>query len=271
MPTHFADRLLAAIQLKGAPACVGIDPVLEKLPDPSGTPVQAIERFSMHVIDEVAAVVPVVKLQLACYERYGGEGVAVFHRVLAYAKQAGLMVIADAKRGDIGVSSEHYAHSLAQADAVTISPYLGLDAMQPFVDVAAERGNGVFVLLRTSNPGSDALQNVKLADGQPFSHHLAKVLAQWGEADRGESGYSLVGVVVGATKRDEIATFRGLMPHQLFLVPGYGAQGGTLDDIRACFVAGQGALITASRSVIYPKAGSISAAAKMLQRELQLS
>ncbi len=257
---HFADRLLAACRAKGAPVCVGLDPVLEKLPThvggSSGDPLRQIDAFCRGVVEAVASHVPAVKPQLACFERYGAEGYRVYEGVVSHAKACGLMVVADAKRGDIGVSSEHYAQGLLAgehaADALTVNGYLGADGLAPFVRVARDRGAGLFALVRTSNPGGDALQTLRLGDGRTVSDAVADMVAEAGREHLGATGYSLLGAVVGATKPADAAALRERMPQQIFLVPGFGAQGGTAEDVRACFKAdGTGALVTASRSVIY--------------------
>lgn len=216
----------------------------------------------MGVLEAVAGAVPCVKPQLACFERYGSGGVAVYERVVDHAKRLGLLVIADAKRGDIGISAAHYAEALLAgghaADAVTVNPYLGPDTLEPFVDTAASHDAGVFVLVRTSNPGSDALQSREIVDGRTVAEAVADTVTQLGAAHAGSHGYSHVGAVVGATKPADAAALRARMPHALFLVPGFGAQGGSAQDVRACFKPdGTGAVITASRSVIYapPRVG----------------
>jgi orotidine-5'-phosphate decarboxylase len=260
--THFADRLLDQCRAKGAPVCVGLDPVLERLPEPIDThnPVAAIERFCLGVLDAVEPYVPAVKPQSACFERYGGAGVEVFHRVVRHAKSAGLIVVSDAKRGDIGTSSAHYAAGLLAGDtgcdALTVNGYLGGDGLEPFAEVAQRGGKGLFVLVRTSNPGGDAIQSLRLEDGRTVAEAVGDVVATLGQRDVGTSGYSSIGMVVGATKPEDAASLRERYPQQLFLVPGYGAQGGGAEDVRACFKPdGTGALITASRSVIYPDNG----------------
>lgn len=255
---HFADRLLAACKTKGAPVCVGLDPVLERLPDiiDRSDPVAAIETFCLGVIDAVADVVPAVKPQSACFERYGASGVAVYHKAVAHAKAAGLLVVGDAKRGDIGTSSAHYAAGLLAephgCDTLTVNGYLGGDGLDPFQEVAIAQGKGLFVLVRTSNPGGDAIQSLQLKDGRTISEAVGDIVADLGYTCIGDSGYSNVGMVVGATKPEDAAQLRERYPQQLFLVPGFGAQGGGAEDVRACFKPdGTGALITASRSVIY--------------------
>lgn len=260
---HFADRLLAACDSKGAPVCVGLDPVWEKLPAALRTGsdrVEAIEAFCRGVIESAAEHVPCIKPQLACFERYGAAGLAAYERVVRDAKGASLLVIADAKRGDIGASSAHYAAGLLDgphaADALTVNAYLGADGLQPFIDTAAANGRGLFALVRTSNPGGDALQRLPLQDGRTVADAVADLVVDAGESHLGDRGYSLLGAVVGATKPEDARRLRDRMPGQIFLVPGFGAQGGTADDVRACFKPdGTGALITASRSVIYADDG----------------
>lgn len=228
--------------------------------------VEAIYAYSSGVLAAVAPHVPCVKLQSACFERYLWPGVEAYHRLIDEAREMGLMVIGDAKRGDIGISAEHYAAGclsdpvfedmgeLAGPDALTINGYLGKDSIEPFVDAAKKQGKGLFVLVRTSNPGGDALQSLMLADGRPVSDAVAHMVADMGDTDGnlGDSGYSLLGAVVGATKPADAIRLRQIMPKQIFLVPGYGAQGGGVKDVLPCFnTDGEGALITASRSVLY--------------------
>lgn len=261
LSTHAGDLLVARIERAGSATCVGLDPVVDRLPselaptDASDNAqcARAIERFSLGVIESVAADTAAVKIQAACYERYGVEGYAALWRVIAGARASGLVVVLDFKRGDIGISAEHYAASARNAGAhwTTINAYLGADGIIPFL----AEGRGAFALVRTSNPSGDALQTLALADGRSVAEAVADIVARLGEQTIGASGFSSLGAVVGATKRAEIASLRARMPRTMFLVPGYGAQGGTADDVRACFIHGhQGALITASRSVIYPKA-----------------
>lgn len=254
-PVHFADRLLSACRAKGAPVCVGLDPVLEKLPRELHrlSPADACERFCRDVVDAVADLVPCVKPQAACFERYAGAGFEAMMKVVAHAQRRGLLVIADVKRGDIGVSAAHYAQAFAAADAVTVSPYLGEDALRPFLEIAVERGSGVFVLVRTSNPSGDALQSLRLTDGRTLSDAVADLVTKLGDEHLGVCGFSHVGAVVGATRPADAAALRQRMTRQIFLVPGFGAQGGTARDVKACFHPdGRGAIVTASRSVIYP-------------------
>ena len=254
---HFADRLCSAIESAGAPACVGLDPVLGKLPksiDASDGEHRAFETFCAGVLSAVEGIVPAVKFQSACFERYGPSGGLALQRSIGMANAMGFITILDAKRGDIGVSAEHYAHAAfneMRADAVTVSGYMGADTIEPFL--APEYGDrGVFVLVRTSNPGSDGVQSRRLEDGRTVAQLMADHVSTLGESNVGECGYSNVGAVVAATKPGDAEALRARMPKQIFLVPGFGAQGGTVETVRALFDAdGRGALITASRSVIY--------------------
>ncbi|GIX48848.1 MAG: orotidine 5'-phosphate decarboxylase [Candidatus Tectimicrobiota bacterium] len=277
MTLHFADRLCAAVAQKGSPVVVGLDPRLDALPEPVlaaarravATPLaaaaEALWQFNRAIIDAVHDLVPAVKPQLAFYERYGLAGLEAFVRTVRYARQAGLLVIADAKRNDIGTTAEAYADAFLgeaavlggvcpsdfAADALTVNPYLGSEGVLPFVRRAQHYGKGVFVLVRTSNPSAAELQDLPV-DGCPLYEHVGRLVAAWGEALRGACGYSLVGAVVGATYPRQAARLRELMPHTLFLLPGYGAQGATAADVVACFDArGQGALVNAARSLLF--------------------
>lgn len=290
---HFSDHLLEAIERKGTPICVGLDPVLEKLPPSLRGGLQpgkadeaahVIGSFCDKVLQIVAPHVPCVKIQMACFERYLWPGIRTYHRLVTEARALGLVVIADGKRGDIGASSSHYAAGcladpgfgdlgpLAGADALTVNGYLGKDGLDPIIETARRSGKGLFVLVRTSNPGGDVFQNLELNDGRRVCQAMADLVTEWGsdpeaesesdgQAGRGSTqahrmvgkhGYSLLGAVVGATKSGEIADLRARMPQQIFLVPGFGAQGGSAEDVRRCFNAdGRGAIITASRSILY--------------------
>lgn len=268
---HFADRLLDACRSKATPICVGLDPVLEKLPAELRADVRsneaaadALTRFSLGVLHAVSDLVPCVKVQSACFERHHHPGVKAYEQVVAEARAMGYVVIGDAKRGDIGISAAHYAAGCLSdrtltgeapgPDALTVNAYFGTDGLTPFIDLAAAEHKGLFALVRTSNPGGDAIQAQRLADGRTVAQCVAQLVAELGNGPAcvGESGYSLLGAVVGATKPQDAGELRRLMPRQIFLVPGFGAQGASADDVRACFNSdGQGAIITASRSVIY--------------------
>ena len=266
MGEHFADRLLAAIQRKGSPVCVGLDPVYDRLPGalsagpqaPAAQRLAAIERFCLGLLEAVAPLVPAVKPQSAYFEAYQADGVKLYFDLVAQARRMGLIVIGDVKRNDIGPTAEAYAagHLAAPdaADAVTINGYLGADGLTPFIAAARQAGRGVFVLVRTSNPSAAAVQDLASADGRKLYEHLAAQVADLGGAPDclGASGYSCVGAVVGATYPREAAALRKAMPRQIFLVPGYGAQGATAADCAASFKPdGTGAIVNASRSVIF--------------------
>jgi len=275
MIRHAADVLLDAIDRTAAPVCVGVDPVVDRLPGatavssgvspgvssalssaPRAEAAAAIRSFTLDVLDQVAEHVPCVKFQSACFERYGHHGVRVLAEMIAAARSRGLEVILDAKRGDIGISAEHYAVAAFGDDDseatgarwVTVNAYLGGDGIEPFL----RPGRGAFALVRTSNPGGDALQSERLADGRTVSEAVAGMVAEVGRTAVGERGFSALGAVVGATKKADVPRLRAIMPQQIFLVPGFGAQGGGVDDVKPAFDSeGRGAIVTASRSVIY--------------------
>jgi orotidine-5'-phosphate decarboxylase len=273
----FPDRLDAAITAKGAPICVGIDPMPELFPDelrPSNfndvdACIDAIYSFTMKTLEAVAPIAPVVKFQSAYFEKYLWDGVEAYYSLIAEANSIGFVTIGDVKRGDIGSTSAAYAeahladppHRLsdetgdepATPDAITINPFLGLDAIEPFLTAAREHEKGVFVLVRTSNPGSAHLQDVLTQDGRTVSELLADQLAPLAAADnmRGKSGWSAIGAVVGATQPHTIVSLRQRLPHSTFLLPGYGTQGATAEMTRSAFTNGRGALVSASRSVLY--------------------
>jgi len=263
MSMHFADRLLAAIEEKGSPVCVGIDPVYERLPAPlreqfGNDRIGALGEFCRQVLQVVHPAVPVVKPQIAYFEMHGEKGLGLYHEVVRIARGLGLLTIGDVKRGDIGPTAKAYAEAhlggSSAPDAVTLNGYFGADGLSPFVDACGEKDKGVFVLVRTSNPSAAAIQDFADASGRKFYEHMAEQVASigGGESLVGESGYSCVGAVVGATYPDEARRLREVMPRQIFLVPGYGAQGAAAADCAAAFRHdGTGAIVNASRSVIY--------------------
>ncbi|HZR96805.1 MAG TPA: orotidine-5'-phosphate decarboxylase [Gaiellaceae bacterium] len=267
----FGDRLAEAVERKRSQLVVGLDPVAEKLPAAVGGDVGA---FCRGIVDAVAEHAVAVKPQSAFFELYGAEGVRTFEQVCTYARDAGLLVVADVKRGDIGSTARAYASAYAGvADAVTVNPYLGRDSLVPFVDTCRERGTGLFCLVKTSNPGSADLQDEVLRDGRRLWERVAELVGELGDDLVGDSGLSSVGAVVGATFPAEVAEARALLPHAPFLLPGIGAQGGRPLDAAAAFAPGPGAgLVSASRSVIYASAGgdwreAATAAAAALARE----
>jgi orotidine-5'-phosphate decarboxylase len=269
---HFADRLITAVRRVGNPVLVGIDPRAEDLPegfldrfpaDRAGV-AEALRVFGRGVVDAVTGLAPAVKFQSAFYEMFGPEGMAALHDSARHAKEQGLVVILDGKRNDIGSTAEAYARAYVgrspvgnrlepawTADAVTVSPYLGSDGIYPFIKTAERENKGVFVLVRTSNATAGEFQDL-VADGKPVYRHVADHLARWAGEHRGGSGYSLVGAVVGATYPGQLAELREALPGVLFLVPGYGAQGGSAADTAAAFDAdGLGAVVNSSRGLTF--------------------
>jgi orotidine-5'-phosphate decarboxylase len=264
---HYAARLHAAIRRCRTPALVGLDPRLADLPEPlkaqqsARSTADLFEEFCRRVIDVVAPLVPAVKPQAAFFEELGPAGCVALERVIRHARQRGLIVICDAKRGDIGSTAEAYARGYLAgadphaapwaADALTVNPYLGLDTLEPFVTVARERGAGLYVLVRTSNPGAGTFQDHVQA-GQRLYSKVAEAVEQLAATDAGAAPFGLVGAVVGATYPQELTTLRALMPHVPLLVPGYGSQGGTAADVAGAFLPdGTGAVVNSSRGIIF--------------------
>ncbi|MCL2006207.1 MAG: orotidine-5'-phosphate decarboxylase [Planctomycetaceae bacterium] len=250
----FSQLLSAAIRQKGNPVLVGLDPRWESLPQSckTGAVADSFERFCKTIIDITAPLVPAVKPQAAFFEQYGPDGMTALRNVIRYAKQQGLLVIFDGKRNDIGSTAEAYAagilgsESAWGADAMTVSPYLGDDSIEPFVKTAVERGAGVYVLVKTSNPGGKMLQDLEV-EGQPIYRRVAEYVERLAQRTAGS-----VGAVVGATWAEQLAELRQVMPSAPFLVPGYGTQGGTAEDVAKAFHRdGSGALINNSRGIIF--------------------
>ncbi len=274
---HFSDRLAASILRRRSLVCVGLDPALDRLPPELVASYRSLaaeqgdevavaacfEAFCRGIVDAVADVAACVKPQAAFFEQYGAPGWRALIAVVAYAREAGLPVILDAKRGDIASTGAAYRRAAfggapgiaapvpgAGADALTVNPYLGDDALAPFVDACVE-GHGVFVLVRTSNPGAALLQELPV-DGRPLYLHVAEAVARLGAGHVGTAGYSDVGAVVGATAPEALRAVRQAMPHSFLLVPGVGAQGGgteTLGELKAGEAGGL--VVNASRSIIY--------------------
>ena len=264
----FGDRLAAAVERKRSQLVVGLDPRVDLLPVElrgdahlgAQAAAEACARFCCGLIDAVASEVVAVKPQLACFEALGAEGIAAFERVCGYARTAGLLVIADGKRGDIGSTARAYAAAYLEgrdggtplADALTVNPYLGRDSLEPLLHACRRGGGGIFCLVKTSNPGSGDIQDLLLADGRPLWHHVAALVDEWGEDSVGRRGLSSVGAVVGATYPRAVGEARRLAPKAVLLLPGVGAQGATPADVARAFTSGPAsALVTVSRSVIY--------------------
>jgi orotidine-5'-phosphate decarboxylase len=257
--TPFADRLAAAVRAKGTGLCVGLDPRVELLPkvlcDRHADPAAACEAFCLRVLEIVAPLAPVVKPQSAFFEVLGPPGMTALGRVLQRAKELGLVTILDAKRGDIASTATAYADMAFRtydADALTVSPYLGRDAIEPFLTTARRLGRGLFVLVRTSNAGAGLFQDLN-CDGRPLYQLVAAAVAAWNRENVAACGLGDVGAVVGATHAAELRLLRVQLPDAWLLVPGYGTQGGTADDVRAAFRSdGLGAVVNSSRGVTFP-------------------
>jgi len=275
--SHFVDRLLDAIRRKEVAACVGLDPLIDRLPvvitggqksiSSAGQAGQAdmIRRYCLDVLDVVAPLVPSVKINIAFFEPFHSAGVAAYYDVVQQAAQAGLVVIGDVKRGDIGHSTAQYAVAHLSAagpggdggavpDAVTVSPYLGFDSIKPFAQIAQDESKGLFVLVQTSNESAEAVQGLELADGRKLVEEMGRLVESWAAdpALVGQNGYSCIGAVVSPRDLASTDRLRTLMPHCFYLVPGFGAQGRTAQEVAYCFKKdGTGAIVNASRSVIY--------------------
>ncbi len=273
----FADRLFSQVRRLGNPTVMGLDPLLAYLPDsivsasqtwyadPAEAAAMAILAFNRRLIDATSDLIPAVKLQSAYYEMYGHHGIRVFADTIAYAHAKGMLVIADCKRNDIGSTAEAYAtaylgktrlpdgrlNAMFDADALTVNAYLGSDGIEPFIRWCESDRKGIFILVRTSNPSAGDLQDLVLQDGDRVYEKMGDHVSAWGRQLIGTSGFSPVGAVVGATWPEQAAALRVRMPGVPFLVPGYGAQGGTASDICSSFNAdGMGAIVNASRSLI---------------------
>jgi orotidine-5'-phosphate decarboxylase len=264
----FADRVGEAVERKRSQLVVGLDPRLDLLPmELRGEAVlgraaaaSAVARFCKGIMDAVGPYVVGVKPQSAFFEALGADGIKALEEVCDYARSIGLVVVVDAKRGDIGSTSRAYVSAFLEprdgsaplADAVTANPLMGHDGCEPFIAACRRHGAGVFFLVRTSNPGAADVQDATLLDGRPLWHHLAELVHEWGEPLVGERGLSSVGAVVGATHPRGVSEARKLMPQTLMLLPGVGAQGATPADVARAFTSGPAsALVTAARSVIF--------------------
>jgi len=277
MATHFADRLLKEIQKKQNPSVIGLDPQMKFIPSQIknsclelyGNTIKAVAEafiiFNKKIIDATFDVVPTYKPNMAFYEKYGVEGVRAFEETVRYVKSKGCILIEDAKRNDIGSTAQAYAEGhlgevdlldgsktkSLDVDCIVVNAYLGIDGVKPFLDVIKEYGKGVFILVKTSNPSAGELQDKKLENGKTVFETLAETANNWNNETIGKSGYGSVGAVVGATWPEQAKVMRKIMPKSIFLVPGYGAQGGGADGVVPCFNKdGQGAIVNSSRGII---------------------
>lgn len=270
VPQNFADRLCTRIAECGTPTCVGFDPVYDRLPaairerheaargKTHAAKANAIVDFGCGIIEAVAPLVPVMKINIAFFEGYGGCGIDAYLRLVNEARAAGLLVIGDVKRADIGHSTAAYAHGqLAgpdRPDAVTVNPYLGLDGIEPFMNVCGAEGKGLFSLVQTSNEAAREVQDVQLESGETVATHVGRLVNEWAGHDSmmGTCGYSAVGAVVSPRDVDGADTLRSILDRCIFLVPGYGAQGQSAERVAHCFKKdGTGAIVNSSRGVIY--------------------
>ena len=272
------DKLIDGIIATQNPTCVGLDTLFDYLPDDMKAGAKTFEdvaervlEFNKKLIDNIADIVPSVKVQIAYYEMYGVAGMKAYYETLKYAKAKGLYVIADAKRNDIGSTASCYAKaflgetqvndvalSAFPSDYVTVNGYLGSDGILPFVEECEKNEKGIFVLVKTSNPSGAEIQNVILDNGVPMYEYVGGLVEKWGGSTVGKYGYSAVGAVVGATHPAEAARLREVLPHTFFLIPGYGAQGGKAEMLKSCFKEnGLGGVVNNSRGILcaYKKNG----------------
>ena len=272
------DKLIDGIIAMQNPTCVGLDTLFDYLPDEMRAGAKTLDdvaervlEFNKKIIDSVYDIVPSVKVQIAYYEMYGAAGMKAYYETLKYAAEKGLVVIADAKRNDIGSTASCYAKAFLgetqvndeiikafPSDYVTVNGYLGSDGILPFVEQCEKHDKGIFVLVKTSNPSGAEIQNMVLENGMPMYEYVGGLVEKWGESTIGKYGYSAVGAVVGATHPTEAARLREVLPHTFFLIPGYGAQGGNAEMLKSCFGKdGLGGVVNNSRGILcaYKKNG----------------
>ena len=269
---NIIDILIEKIKETKNPTVMGLDPryemipkcVTEKYPKTLEGVAQAIIEYNKALIDATYDIIPAVKPQIAFYEMFGLPGMQAFEETCKYAKQKGMLVIADIKRGDIGSTAQGYSNaylgktkigdieeSIFDVDFITINPYMGTDCVKPFIDDCKKYNKGLFILVKTSNPSSGELQDLKLENEEEVYTRVAKLVENWGEELRGEYNYSSIAAVVGATYPEQLKQIRKIAPHTYFLIPGYGAQGGTAKDIAYGFDEnGLGGIVNASRSLM---------------------
>ena len=275
---NFADALVRKIDEVNNPTVIGLDPKLDYIPEhikhyaeqlfpeeATKATAKAIWLFNKEIIDHTYDIVPALKLQFAYYEMYGVDAIKTMLLTARYAQRKGMLVIADAKRNDIGSTATAYAEGIigktdillgetmemSGFDASTVNCYLGIDGVKPFIDVAERDGKGIFCLVRTSNPSAGDFQDLEIADGRKLYEAVADKVAEWGEPLIGEEGFSSVGAVIGATWPEQAVDLRNRMPNAFMLIPGYGAQGAGADEAVASFTAyGKGGIVNASRSIM---------------------
>ena len=270
--TNIMDKLIDKIKETNNPTVIGLDPRYEMIPEYIKNKYQknlegvakAIVEFNKALIDATYDIIPAVKPQIAFYEMYGLEGMKAFEETCKYAKEKGMIVIADMKRGDIGTTAKAYSNaflgktkigeqeeSIYDVDFVTLNPYMGIDAIKPFIEDCKKYDKGAFILVKTSNPSSGDLQDLKLENGEEVYTKVVKLVEEWGADLVGKYGYSSISAVVGATYPKQLQDLRKIAPHTFFLIPGYGAQGGKADDIALGFDEnGIGGIVNSSRGLM---------------------
>lgn len=303
---HFGDNIVEKIKAGKSPICVGLDPHFESLPTfilernfekfgKNATAIaESIIEFNQGIIESIKEIALAIKPQFAFYEIWGHEGIRALEETCRYAKEnSDLIIIGDGKRNDIGSTASAYAEAYLQddlygissnfynCDSLTVTPYLGSDGIRPFVQKCIENEKGIFILVKTSNPSGGEFQDL-ITNEELVHEKVATAVANWGADDIGESGFSSVGAVVGATYPEEIKILRSYMPSQIFLIPGYGAQGGTIADIKPAFYQGKtGAIVNSSRGILfaYQKSDKFTAqnykeaahqAIKNMQKEMEI-
>lgn len=265
------DRLIDRIKELDNPTVAGLDTNFDYLPEDMRAGVKdfkgaadAVLEFNRRLVDSICDIVPAVKVQIAYYEMYGLEGMRAFAETVRYASEKGMLVMTDAKRNDIGATAECYAkaylgetkvadaaYTAFDSDFLTVNGYLGSDGIKPFLGWMEKRDKGIFVLVKTSNKSSGELQDLRLENGKTIYEYMGGLVEEWGSSSIGKYGYSAVGAVVGATHPEQARILRGEMPHTFFLIPGYGAQGGTADDLKVCFGKdGLGGIVNSSRGIL---------------------
>ena len=265
------DTLIDKIREYDNPTVAGLDTSFDYLPESMKAGVkdfagaaEAVLAFNKKIVDSICDIVPCVKVQIAYYEMYGLEGMRTFAETVKYASKKGMLVMTDAKRNDIGATAECYAkaylgqtlvggeeYTAFDSDFLTVNGYLGSDGIKPFLVWMQKRDKGIFVLVKTSNKSSGELQDLKLENGKTVYEYMGGLVEEWGKDCIGKYGYSAVGAVVGATHPQQAQILRREMPHTFFLIPGYGAQGGTADDLKVCFDKdGLGGIVNSSRGIL---------------------
>ena len=270
---NMMDKLIEKIKTTNNPTVIGLDPKYEMIPEYIKNKYEknlrgiskSIIEFNKKIIDEIYEIIPAVKVQIAFYEMYGIEGIKAFKETCDYAKERKMIVIADIKRGDIGSTAKAYSNAylgktnigdeeigIFDVDFITVNPYIGTDCLKPFIEDCKKYNKGIFVLVKTSNPSSGELQDLKLEDGEEVYIKVAKLVEECGKDLIGKYGYSSISAVVGATYKKQLEELRKILPNTYFLIPGYGAQGGKAEDIALGFGKDKlGGIVNASRSLMY--------------------